>query len=176
LSLALGEPAPDFALTGVDGRRHALADYDDAEILVVIQSCNHCPYVIGWEERMIAVQDDYAPRGVRLVAVNSNDVARQPGDSFEQMALRAGERGFTFDYLHDPEQTLVRALGAERTPEVFVFDRGRRLVYHGAIDDSRDETAVERHYLRDALDATLAGEQPPLGETAPVGCTVKWRD
>ncbi len=174
MSLALGQPAPGFALTGVDGRPHTLESYDDAELLVLIQSCNHCPYVIGWERRMIAVQDDYAPRGVRLVAVNSNDAARYPRDSFEQMALRAGERGFTFDYLHDPEQTLARALGSERTPEVFVFDRDRRLLYHGAIDDSRDETAVTQHFLRDALDSALAGVPLVVRDTPPVGCSIKW--
>ena len=90
------------------------------------------------------------------------------------MTARAAERGFNFDYLHDPEQTLAHALGAERTPEVFVFDRDRRLVYHGAIDDNRDETAVTQRYLRDALDAALAGESPAQAETPAVGCTVKW--
>ena len=84
--------------------------------------------------------------------------------------------GFTFDYLHDEDQSLARALGAERTPEVFLFDGDRRLAYHGAIDDNREESAVARHYLRDALDALLGGEKPAVGETPPVGCTVKWRD
>ena len=87
---------------------------------------------------------------------------------------RRATSGFTFDYLHDPEQSLARALGSERTPEAFVFDRDRRLVYHGAIDDNRDETAVGRRYLGDALDAVLAGEPAPIAETPPVGCTVKW--
>ena len=172
--MRIGDPAPDFTLQGVDGREHTLESYDGAEVLVLIQSCNHCPYVIAWEERMIAVQNDYSARGVRLVAVNSNDASRYPQDSFEQMTVRAAERQFPFDYLQDPAQTVAAALGAERTPEVFVFDRDRRLVYHGAIDDNRDDTAVERQYLRDALDAVLAGEQPPLAETPPVGCTVKW--
>ena len=174
MSLALGEHAPAFALTGVDGREHALAHYDDAELLVLIQSCNHCPYVIAWEERMVGVQADYAGRGVRLVAVNSNDAARSPRDSFEQMTARAAERGFNFDYLYDPTQEIARTLGSQRTPEVFVFDRERRLVYHGAIDDNRDESAVERRYLRDALDALLAGGRPSVAETPAVGCTVKW--
>ena len=174
MSLALGQPAPEFALTGVDGREHALGDYDEAELLVLIQSCNHCPYVIAWEERMVGIQADYADRGVRLVAVNSNDASRYPGDSLEQMTARAAERGFNFDYLCDPTQDVARALGSERTPEVFVFDKRRRLVYHGAIDDNRDETAVDRRYLRDALDAALAGSQPAPAETPPVGCSVKW--
>ena len=170
------QTAPTFTLAGVDGREHSLDDYADADALVLIQSCNHCPYVQAWEGRMIAVADDYADRGVRLVAVNSNDVERYPEDSFEEMAKRAEANGFTFDYLYDESQEIARTLGAERTPEVFVFDRDRRLVYHGAIDDNRDESAVTAHYLRDALDAVLAGTEPALAETAPVGCTVKWRN
>ena len=111
---------------------------------------------------------------MRLVAFNSNDASRYRADSFEAMVEHAATRGFTFDYLHDPDQSLARALGSERTPEAFVFDRDRRLVYHGAIDDNRDDTAVGRRYLGDALDAVLAGEPAPIAETAPVGCTVKW--
>jgi peroxiredoxin len=176
MSIALNERTPDFTLDGVDGATHSLASYDDAAALVLVQWCNHCPYVIGWEDRLNDVQRDYADRGVRVVAVNSNDVERQPADSFELMVERARERGFTFDYLYDPDQTVARALGAERTPEVFLFDGDRKLVYHGAIDDNRDDTAVDQRYLRDALDALLAGDEPPVTDTAPVGCTVKWRE
>jgi len=167
--------APDFELEGVDGRTHSLADYADADLLVLVQSCNHCPYVQAWEDRMSAIQRDYADRGVRLVAVNSNDAQAYPEDSFEEMRSRATRRGFAFDYLYDPSQGVAQALGAERTPEVFLFDRDRRLRYHGAIDDSRDEAGVTTHYLRDALEAVLAGREPPVAETPPVGCTVKWR-
>jgi peroxiredoxin len=174
MSLALAQYAPSFSLVGIDGSVHTLESYGDAELLVLIQSCNHCPYVLAWEGRINAIQRDYAERGVRIVAINSNDARRYPDDSFEQMVAHAGEEGFTFDYLHDSEQTLARALGSERTPEVFLFDRERLLVYHGAIDDSRDEDNVSRHYLRDALDATLASASPPEVETAPVGCSVKW--
>jgi peroxiredoxin len=176
MSIALAEQAPSFSLPGVDGQEHSLDAYAASELLVLIQSCNHCPYVQAWEGRMIAIQRDYADRSVRVVAVNSNDSTRYPGDSFEEMQARAGSEGFNFDYLHDEDQSLVRALGAERTPEVFVFDRDRRLVYHGAIDDSRDEHAVTRHYLRDALDALLTGAAPPVAETESVGCSVKFRD
>ena len=175
MSTAITETAPSFTLPGVDGRDHSLDDYRDAEALVLVQSCNHCPYVQAWEGRLIATQRDYAERGVRIVAISSNDVSSHPEDSFEQMQVRAQEQGFTFDYLYDESQDVARALGSERTPEVFVFDGERRLRYHGAIDDSRDETAVTDHYLRDALDAVLAGEVPAVPDTPPVGCTVKWR-
>jgi hypothetical protein len=159
----------------VDGRSHSLADYAEASLLALIQSCNHCPYVQAWEQRMVGIQRDYAGKGVRLVAVNSNDADSYPEDSFDEMRKRAQREGFNFDYLYDEQQSLARTLGAERTPEVFLFDRERRLVYHGAIDDSRDAGAVSENYLRDAIDAALVGEAPRIGETPAVGCTVKWR-
>src|SRR5438067_1479049 len=137
MSSTVVEEAPTFSLPGVDGRTHSLEDYADAGILVLIQSCNHCPYVQNWEGRIVAIQREYADRGVQIVAVNSNDADYQPADSFERMQERARERGFNFDYLHDEDQSLAHTLGSERTPEVFVFDRNRKLVYHGAIDDNR---------------------------------------
>jgi hypothetical protein len=130
--------------------------------------------VLAWEGRMVGLQRDYGERGVRLVAFNSNDSSRYPMDSFERMVAHGSENGFNFDYLHDAEQLLARALGSERTPEVFLFDRDRRLVYHGAIDDNRDDSAVGRRYLAEALDGLLQGREPEILETPPVGCTVKW--
>ena len=175
MTLTLATYAPPFDLPGVDGQNHRLEDYADAPALAVIWSCNHCPYVQAWEGRMKAIQRDYADSGVRLVAISSNDADRYPEDSFEEMRARAEREGFNFDYLYDGDQSVARAYGPERTPEVFLFDRDRRLVYHGAIDDSRDDRAVTRHYLREALDAVLAAEEPPLRNTPPVGCTVKWK-
>ena len=173
-ALALGSEPPVFALRGIDGDEHTLSGYGDAEVLVLVQFCNHCPYVIAWQDRLIETQRDYSDRGVRVVAINSNDAERYPEDAFEKMAARAQEEGFNFDYLHDPDQSVARSLGSGRTPEVFVFDRDRKLAYHGAIDDSRDESQVGRRYLREALDAVLAGDTPPVPDTPAVGCTVKW--
>ena len=167
--------APQFDLPGVDGQNHSLGSYGEAEALVLVQSCNHCPYVQAWESRLSAIARDFADRGVRVVAVNSNDVSSHPEDSFEEMQKRASAEGFAFDYLYDEPQAVARALGAERTPEVFVYDRDRQLVYHGAIDDSREEDGVSQQYLRDALAAVLSGQEPPLSETPAVGCTVKWK-
>ena len=175
MTLAPGAEAPPFDLPGVDGRNHALSDYGDASALALVWSCNHCPYVQAWEGRMRQIQADYADRGVRLVAINSNDAEHYPEDSFEAMRERATAEGFDFDYLHDADQAVATAYGPERTPEVFLFDRDRRLVYHGAIDDSRDDRSVQRHHLREALDAVLAGRSPEIGETPAVGCSVKWR-
>ena len=175
MSLALQEKAPSFALPGVDGNEHTLDSYADANVLVLIQSCNHCPYVQAWEGRMKSIQRDYADRGVRIVAINSNDPSRSPDDSFDDMVARAASEDFNFDYLYDRDQSVASALGAERTPEVFVFDRDRKLVYHGAIDDNRDDRNVEQHYLREALDAVLIGDAPTVTDTPAVGCTVKWQ-
>lgn len=175
-NLKIGDNAIPFDLPGVDGKRHALADFADKDVLVVIFSCNHCPYVQAWEDRMIQIQADYAGRGVQFVAINANDAVKYPSDSFEAMVDRAREKGFNFPYLRDESQEIARAYGAQRTPEVFLFDQERRLRYHGAIDDNyEDPGAVKQHYLRAALDAVLAGHSALVAETAPVGCTIKWR-
>jgi peroxiredoxin len=175
MTIALGTDAPQFDLPGIDGRNHALSDYADADALVLVQSCNHCPYVQAWEGRMVELQRELGNRGARIVAINSNDAVSHPEDSFDEMKARAERQGFNFDYLYDESQAIARELGAERTPEVFLFDRDRRLRYHGAIDDSREESGVSQRYLRDALDAVLDGREPELTDTAAVGCTVKWK-
>ena len=139
-------------------------------MLVLVQSCNHCPYVQAWEGRLSAIASDYADRGVRRRRRSTRTTRdAYPEDSFDEMQKRSREQGFTFDYLYDEPQAVAQALGAERTPEVFVFDRDRQLRYHGAIDDNRDDTAVSQHYLRDALDALLAGSEPAVAETPAVG-------
>jgi peroxiredoxin len=169
------ETAPAFDLPGVDGRNHTLEEYEEAPVLVIVQSCNHCPYVLAWEGRINSLAREYADRGVRIVAVSSNDAVAYPADSFEAMVEHARGAGYVFDYLYDESQDVARALGSERTPEAFVFDPDRRLVYHGAVDDNRDEAEVTTHYLRDGIEAALVGETPEIADTAPVGCTVKWR-
>jgi len=175
-NLKIGDQAIAFELPGVDAQRHALADYADKQVVVVIFSCNHCPYVRAWEDRMAQIQADYADKGVQLLAINANDAVKYPSDSFEAMVERAREKQFNFPYLHDESQEIARAYGAQRTPEVFVFDGERRLCYHGAIDDNyEDPGAVKRHYLRQALDAVLAGKPAAIPQTPPVGCTIKWK-
>jgi peroxiredoxin len=173
MTIALATEAPTFDLPGVDGRQHSLGDYEDRPALAVVWSCNHCPYVQAWEGRMIALQREFGDRGFGLVAISSNDADAYPEDSFDAMQARAEELGFNFDYLYDEDQSVLNAYGAERTPEVFLFDGERRLVYHGAIDDSREEDEVSERYLRDAIEAVLAGEPPSVDETPAVGCTVK---
>ena len=173
--MKLGDSCPDFDLPGTDGKNHALADMK-GELLLVIVSCNHCPYVVAYEERMASLARDYAPKGVDTIAVNANDAARYPDDAMPEMIVRAKERGFEFPYVRDDSQNVVRALGARFTPEVFLFDRARKLRYHGRIDDNhRDARSVKSHDLRNALDALLIGKNPPVEETSAVGCSVKWK-
>jgi len=173
MTIALATEAPTFDLPGVDGQRHSLDDYADRPALAVVWSCNHCPYVQAWEGRMIELQREFGDRGFGLVAISSNDADAYPEDSFDAMKARAEEQGFNFDYLYDEDQSVLNAYGAERTPEVFLFDAERRLAYHGAIDDSREEDEVSERYLRDAIEAVLAGESPAVDETPAVGCSVK---
>lgn len=173
---AIGDRAIPFELPGVDGGTHSLQDYVEKQAVVVVFSCNHCPYVRAWEDRMVQIQADYADQGVQLIAINANDADKYPDDGFDQMQERAEEKGFNFPYLRDDSQEVARAYGAERTPEVFLFDKDRRLQYHGTIDDNYDNPyAVKTHLLRNALDAVLVGVEPITQETIPVGCTIKWK-
>jgi len=168
--LALGDRAPGFSLPGVDGRDHSPDDWRGQPVAVVF-SCVHCPYVVAWEDRLNAIARDYAGRA-GLVAVNSN--GDYLGDGPDDMRARAEEKGFAFPFVRDASQEVARAYGAARTPEVFLLDADRRLVYHGAPDSDYTNEADADPWLRDALDAVLAGEAPDPADTAPVGCTVKW--
>jgi peroxiredoxin len=175
--LELGQQGPDFTLPGVDGATHALAALlQRHQAVVVIFSCNHCPYVRAWEDRMIAIQNEYGAKGVQIVAINANDAVKYPDDSFEAMQQRAAAEGFNFLYLHDESQEIAQAYGATRTPHVFVLDGDGVLRYRGAIDDNHENPDAIRHpYLRQALDAVLAGDAVQVGTTQEVGCTIKWK-
>jgi peroxiredoxin len=174
-TLELGAKAPDFALKGVDGNIWRLADFAQAKALVVFFSCNHCPYVIGAEERINQFYANYSPRGVAMVAINSNETVGHPTDSFEHMVERARERGFKFAYLRDESQEVALTYGALRTPHFYVFDQDRKLAYTGRMDDSpREASKATTRELRDAVDATLAGKKPAVALTNPIGCNVKW--
>lgn len=170
-ALRLGDVAPAFDLPGLGDERRSLADYDGRPLAVVF-SCCHCPYVVAWEDRLNDVARDYENRA-GFVAVNSN--AGYLGDSLADMEERAREKGFVFPFLYDETQEVAGAYGAARTPEVFVFDAGHRLVYHGAPDSDHTDPDGAEPYLRPALDAALAGSHPDVAETPPVGCTIKWK-
>jgi peroxiredoxin len=175
MPIAMGEPAPDFDLPGVDGQDHRLAE-NDARATLVYWTCNHCPYALAWHDRMLEVARDYADRGVRVLAVNSNDAERYPADSFEAMRQRVDdEGGWPHPYLYDESQEVAREWGAERTPEVYILDSDGRLRYRGAPDADYEDPSQGAAWLRDALDAVLDGADLELSETEAVGCTIKWR-
>ena len=176
VGLPLGASAVDFQLKGVDGKTHSLNSLSDSKAVVVVFSCNHCPYVQAYEDRMVQIQKDYSPKGVTLVAINSNDDTGYPEDSYPNMIKRAEERGFNFPYLRDDTQEIARKYGAICTPHVFAFDQQRRLQYKGRIDDNRNPESVKTKDLRNALDAILAGHKPSVQETRPFGCSVKWKN
>jgi peroxiredoxin len=183
-TLPLGSTAPDFNLPGVDGRDWALKDFAEAKALVVIFTCNHCPTAQYYEERIKQIAADCKDKGVALVAIMPNDPKSvrldelgwtDLSDTFAEMKLRAKEAGFNFPYLYDGDtETVSRAYGPVVTPHAFVFDAARKLRYLGAIDDSERIQHVKKHYMRDALDAVLAGNEPPVTQTKVVGCSIKW--
>lgn len=175
--LGLNSIMPGFTgLPGVDGKNYSSSDFSSAEVLIIVFSCNHCPYVHAYEERLIALQRDYAPKNVRLVAINANDEVNYPEDSFEGMISRATKMKFPFAYVRDKTQSVAEAFGATHTPQFFLFDHDRRLRYAGKMDDNwQDAAAVKEHYLKDAIDAVLAGREVPVAETFSIGCTIKWR-
>jgi peroxiredoxin len=174
-TLEIGAKAPEFSLKGVDDRRCSLSQYAGMKAVVVVVTCNHCPTAIQYEDRLIELQRDYAGKSVQLVAINSNETDGHPTDDFPHMVQRAKDKGFNFPYLRDDTQEIAGALGAVRTPEVFLFGPERTLCYHGRIDDNADEPAkVKRHDLREALDEVLAGRPVSVPKTQSVGCTVKW--
>lgn len=174
-ALKIGEAAPTFSgLTGVDDKQHGLSDYGKAKLVVVVFTCNHCPVAVAYEDRLIALQKDYEPKGVQVLAINPNSAKVQPPDSFENMKKRAKEKEFNFPYLHDETQKVARQYGATCTPHVFVLDKDRKIAYMGAVDDNIKAGKVKEHWLRDALDALLDGKEPPKDVTRQFGCGIKW--
>jgi peroxiredoxin len=171
-SFDVGEPAPAFSgLIGVDDKPHSLKDYADAKAVVIAFICNHCPVAVAYEDRLIALENDYREKGVQLIAINVNTLE---ADKLPAMKKRAEEKEFPFPYLYDPTQKVGRDYGAAVTPHVFVLDGQRRLAYVGAIDDSQDEAKVTEQYVRDAIDAVLAGREPETTNVQAFGCSIKY--
>jgi hypothetical protein len=147
----------------------------EAPATVVIWTCNHCPYALAWHDRLVAAANDYADRGVRFLAVNSNDPERYTADSLEAMRERFEREIWPFPYLWDESQEAARGWGAQTTPHLFVLDSELRLRYEGAPDADHRDPSLNAAWLREALDALLAGDDPPQQQTQPVGCSIKWR-
>lgn len=172
--LPLGTEAPAFLLPDPDGQYHSLPDEASAYLVMFI--CNHCPFVKHMREELARIGRDYAARGVAIHAINSNDVDRHPGDSPDKMKIEAETWGYTFPYLFDESQEVAKAYRAACTPDFFVFDAGKRLVYRGQLDDSRPSNSlpVDGHDLRAALDAALESRPPLTSQKASIGCNIKW--
>jgi peroxiredoxin len=174
--LPLGTKAPDFALVNVDGRTVSLSDFDGAPAFLAIFMCNHCPFVKHLADPLAQFAAEYMAKNVAIVGISSNDVANFPADSPEQMVREAEERGYPFPYLYDETQEVAKAYRAACTPDFFLFDRERRLVYRGQFDSSRPDsgTPVTGADLRAALDAVLAGKKPSEKQLPSIGCNIKW--
>lgn len=180
----LGTAAPAFDLPaanplsdGMDGDSRSLDDYADADVLVVVFTCNHCPYARHVEGALVDTAREYAGRGVRFVAISSNDAERYPEDSFERMSERARQKGYPFAYLYDASQEVARAYGAVCTPDVFVYDHDRRLAYRGRIDETRPGQGTSTGAdLRRALDELLETGAVALDQVPSMGCNIKWKD
>jgi peroxiredoxin len=171
--LKLGDAAPVWKnLPATDGSEHSFVHLEKASAVVVAFTCNSCPYAIDVEDRLIALVDNYAEQNVAIVAINVNKTS---SDSLEKMAARAKEKEFNFPYLYDETQQIARNFGATRTPEFFVLDKDRKVVYMGALDDSPNGKNVQTTYVKNAIDSVLAGEIPKTGETVPIGCNIRFQ-
>lgn len=175
----VGSQVADFSLKNIDDKLVSLADYPDAKGFIITFTCNHCPYSVAYEDRILALDAAYKAKGYPVIAINPNDAVAYPEDSFEQMKVRARDKGFSFPYLHDETQEVAKTFGATKTPHMFVVQKvaGQlKVVYIGAIDDnSKDATAVTERYLENALNELLAGKAISKPFTRAVGCGVKYK-
>jgi peroxiredoxin len=175
--LELGTPAPAFSLPDTDGRTVSLDDFRDAKALLVLFICNHCPYVKHVQHELARVARDYVPRGVATVAISSNDAGGYPDDAPDKMKEEKQRVGYPFPYLYDESQGVAKAYRAACTPDLFLFDADRLLVYRGQLDGARpkNDVPVTGKDLRAALDALLAGRPMPEEQVPSVGCNIKWK-
>ncbi|MBF0429442.1 MAG: thioredoxin family protein [Magnetococcales bacterium] len=173
----LGSLAPDFSLPGVDGKIHTLGEYQKNPVLVVMFICNHCPYVLAIEDRLIALTQALMPQNVQFVAISSNDPTNYPEDSFDNMKLRAKKKSYPFAYLYDATQQIAKDYGAVCTPDFFVYDAERKLRYRGRLDDSpRNPVAVRKQEMKEAILALLEGRPVATIQNTTMGCSIKWKE
>ncbi len=169
-----GDKATDFKLKSVDGKMYSMADYKDAKVFIVVFTCNHCPFAVKYEDRVIELAKKYKSKGYVLLAINPNDPAAAPDDSYELMKVRAKEKGFTFPYLFDEGQKIYPQYGATKTPHVFLLDKNLIVKYIGAIDDNvEDASAVKVKFLENAIASLEKGQEPEVPLTKAIGCTIK---
>ena len=169
-----GDKATDFKLKSVDGKMYSMSDYKDAKGFIVVFTCNHCPFAVKYEDRVIELAKKYKSKEYVLLAINPNDPAAQPDDSFDKMKVRAKEKGFTFPYLFDEGQKIFPQYGATKTPHVFLLDKNLIVKYIGAIDDNvEDASAVKEKFLENAIAALENGKEPTVPVTKAIGCSIK---
>jgi peroxiredoxin len=175
--LSIGSDAPAFTLKNVDGKNVSLTDFSAKPVVCVVFTCNHCPFAKAYEDRIIALQNEYTGKGVQFVLINPNDPVTKPEDSFENMQKRAQEKSYPFPYVVDETQDIARAYGAFRTPEAYLLDSNRKLVYHGLIDDNTEVKDVKTRHLKNAIENLLAGTPEKIDpkDTKAFGCTIKWK-
>lgn len=168
-------PTATVKMKNVDGKELSIADVKGEKGTLVVFTCNHCPFAKAWEGRIVELGNSCAKRGIGVIAINSNDPAEYAEDSYDQMQKRAKDHGYQFPYVVDATSDVARAFGASRTPEAFLFDKTGKLIYHGAVDDNKEAGKVGQRYLKDALDALVAGKDVAVKETKAVGCSIKFR-
>ena len=169
-----GDKATDFKLKSVDGKMYSMSDYKDAKGFIVVFTCNHCPFAVKYEDRVIELAKKYKSKEYVLLAINPNDPAAAPDDSFDKMKVRAKEKGFTFPYLFDEGQKIFPQYGATKTPHVFLLDKNLIVKYIGAIDDNvEDASAVKEKFLENAIAALEKGQEPEVSLTKAIGCSIK---
>ena len=173
----IGASCPDFSLPGVDGNTYSLSSFADKKALLIMFICNHCPYVKGIEDRLIELGNSLKTESVGIAAICSNDPTNYEEDSFDNLKKRWKEKSYPFIYLHDLDQTVAKAYGAVCTPDFFVYDQERKLVYRGRLDDSWKEPAkVTQQDLKLAILGTLEGKPPMQNQIASMGCSIKWTE
>lgn len=173
--LEIGKTAPEFSLPGTDGKTYTYKDVAGEKGTLVIFTCNHCPYAVAYQKRIIDLTAKYKPQGIGVVAISSNDAKAYPDDSFAKMKERADSMKYNFPYLYDESQSVALQYGPKVTPHIFLFDAKGMLVYRGRIDDSAKENEVKKRELTDAMDALIAGRGIPTATTTAFGCSIKWR-
>ena len=176
LSLGSAIPEAGVKMKNVDGNEMSISDVKGTAGTLVVFTCNHCPFAKMWESRIVDLGNAYQAKGIGVIAVNANDPSVAAEDGYDGMVARAKEKGFAFPYVVDATSGVAKAFGAARTPEVFLFDKEGKLVYHGAVDDNgQDASKVDKPYLKDALDAVAGGKPVPVAETKSIGCSIKFR-
>ena len=176
----VGDKVADFRLKNFDGKMVSLSDYKEEKGVILIFDCNTCPYSKAYNERIISLHDKFEPKGFPVVTINSNDGEQSPGDSFQQMVLKANQKKYEFPYLHDESQRVAKTFGATNTPHVFLLQRKGSdffVAYIGAIDNNaRSATQADKKYVEEAIDAITSGKPVPTNRTKAVGCGIQWRD